>query len=45
MLVPGLQLFGAAFCALRLLSTRTAPVMVSLTQLHTVYETLAAAVL
>ena len=44
MLVPGLQLFGAAFCALRLLSTRTATVMVSLTLLHTVYETLAATV-
>ncbi|PNF36072.1 Phospholipid hydroperoxide glutathione peroxidase, mitochondrial [Cryptotermes secundus] len=27
MLVPGLQLFGTAICALRLLSTRSAPVM------------------
>ncbi|KDR22003.1 probable phospholipid hydroperoxide glutathione peroxidase isoform X1 [Zootermopsis nevadensis] len=29
MLVPGLQLFGTALCALRLLSTRTSPVMAS----------------
>lgn len=37
MLVPGLQLFGTALCALRLLSTRTSPVMVSATLLHFVY--------
>jgi hypothetical protein len=37
MLVPGLQLFGTALCALRLLSTRTAPVMVSVTTDSTFY--------
>jgi len=38
MLVPGLQLFGTALCALRLLSTRTTPVMVSVIYLCTVYK-------